>query len=159
MRDYMRQRRLLKPERLLIERARKRAKAAKLPFRLAREDITVPDVCPALGIPIELGKGRTNNSPSLDRLNPPLGYVPGNVRVISDRANRLKSDRAIDHLRCLAEKGGPNGEEYQKLVQYLEREQLLAAMKARLSNLGGLIEETSKMLIVLEQVFATGRTA
>ena len=37
-------------------------------------------------------KGGTERSPTLDRLIPELGYVPGNIAVISMKANRIKSD-------------------------------------------------------------------
>ena len=32
------------------------------------------------------------NSPSLDKIIPELGYVKGNVRVISFKANKYKND-------------------------------------------------------------------
>lgn len=35
----------------------------------------------------------------LDRLVPSKGYVKGNVRWISRRANRIKSDATIDELK------------------------------------------------------------
>lgn len=47
-------------------------------------------------------KGGGANSPSLDRIEPDLGYVAGNAIVISNRANRLKSDATIDELRAIA---------------------------------------------------------
>jgi hypothetical protein len=50
----------------------------------------------------EAGKGRGHNrfddSPSLDRINNMKGYVPGNVKIISWRANHLKSNgTALEH--------------------------------------------------------------
>ncbi len=65
----------------------------------------IPTHCPILGIPIFQmtgNKGGGANSPSLDRIEPELGYVPGNTIVISNRANRLKSDATIDELRAIA---------------------------------------------------------
>lgn len=38
------------------------------------------------------------NAPSLDRINNDLGYVPGNVMVISRRANIIKKDATLDEL-------------------------------------------------------------
>ena len=56
----------------------------------------IPDVCPVLGIPLDQdpkGKGeRSDNSPSLDKFIPSLGYVKGNIHIISWRANHLKND-------------------------------------------------------------------
>lgn len=48
--------------------------------------------CPALGIPLIFGGRLSRNSPSIDRLVPALGYIPHNVRVISQRANAIKQD-------------------------------------------------------------------
>lgn len=74
------------------------------PFDLTPEDIVVPEVCPVLGIPIEGGEGRRKNnpnSPSVDRIVPELGYVRGNVRVISNRANLLKSNATVAELEAV----------------------------------------------------------
>lgn len=38
------------------------------------------------------GRGGGPSSPSLDRLRPELGYVRGNICVISNLANRIKSN-------------------------------------------------------------------
>ncbi len=44
---------------------------------------------------------RGNNYSTLDRVVPSLGYVKGNVRVISFRANRLKNNATIDEIRAI----------------------------------------------------------
>lgn len=80
--------------------ARKRSMALALPFDIEPCDITVPAWCPVLGIRLVVG-GKRDNSPSLDRVRPELGYVKGNVRVISFRANRIKSDATADELRAV----------------------------------------------------------
>jgi hypothetical protein len=92
-------------EDILFQGARARAKRAGLPFTITRKDIIIPSHCPILGIPLfkVTGKqGGGDNSPSLDRIRPELGYVPGNVIVISMRANRIKSDATIQELRDIA---------------------------------------------------------
>lgn len=38
------------------------------------------------------------NSPSLDKFKPALGYMPGNIAVISFRANQLKGDATLEEL-------------------------------------------------------------
>lgn len=43
--------------------------------------------------------GLDPRSPSLDRINWKKGYVPGNVRVISQRANLILGDATADELR------------------------------------------------------------
>jgi hypothetical protein len=42
------------------------------------------------------------NAPSLDKVDPTLGYVKGNVRVISMRANWLKQDATVEQLEQIA---------------------------------------------------------
>ena len=92
------------PERRMVIAARKTAKSRCLSFDLTWQDITIPAVCPVLGIPIIKQRGsRTDNTPSLDRIIPEHGYVKGNVIIISWRANRLKQDASIDELRKLAD--------------------------------------------------------
>jgi hypothetical protein len=69
-------------------------------------DLPIPPLCPVLGIhlaPSEAGAGRNDNAPSIDRIQPELGDVPGNVVVISWRANRLKWEGSAAEFRKLAE--------------------------------------------------------
>ena len=47
--------------------------------------------------------GPTHNSPSVDRIDPKKGYTPDNIRVISWRANSLKSDASLKELQVLVE--------------------------------------------------------
>lgn len=70
-------------------KAKERCKRSGVMFVIAVSDITVPAVCPVMGIPMTVG-GARDNSPSLDRIDPSRGYVPGNVCVICYRANRIK---------------------------------------------------------------------
>lgn len=87
----------------MIQAAKQRAEHAGLPFDLTEEDIEIPDVCPALGIPLVQATGQaTDNSPSLDRIEPLKGYVRTNIRVISNRANILKRDASWAELKKLA---------------------------------------------------------
>lgn len=89
--------------RRLLSGARARAKARGLPFNLTPADIIIPLSCPVLGIPIIVGQGQmSDNSPSLDRVMPQLGYVSGNVLVVSMRANRIKSDATLAELEQVA---------------------------------------------------------
>lgn len=99
----------LSPEKKLWYSVKTRAKQRNVFFDLKIEDIVIPDMCPALGIPIEpiVGKGRIDfgknwNSPTIDRVDPAQGYVPGNIRVISYRANFLKNEATADELEAIA---------------------------------------------------------
>lgn len=82
--------------------AKERAKARGLYFNLKVEDITIPDVCPVLGIPLVKGKGKMHSgSPQLDRKDNSQGYILGNVAVISQRANSIKQDASVETLEAL----------------------------------------------------------
>lgn len=85
--------------RRLLHHAQTRAEKLGVPFELVQEDITVPEFCPVLGIKLEIAhKGFSPNSPTLDRIVPALGYIRGNVAVISGRANVLKRDATVAEL-------------------------------------------------------------
>jgi hypothetical protein len=89
----------------MLKNARARARKAEVPFSIETADIIIPTHCPILGIPLfqRIGvQGGGDNSPSLDRIRPERGYVPDNIIVISNRANRLKSDASIKELRDIA---------------------------------------------------------
>lgn len=80
-----------RPADVLYDNALRRARDANLPFALRRSDLTIPERCPVLDIPLTPGRGGLHDgSPSLDRIHPDDGYVPGNVVVISHRANTIK---------------------------------------------------------------------
>jgi hypothetical protein len=85
----------------MLNAARSRAKEKGIPFSLTAADISVPSHCPVLFIP--LGTGERDNAPSLDRIVPAKGYVPENVIVISQRANRIKNDATPQELHNIAE--------------------------------------------------------
>lgn len=90
----------------LYKSAFQRSKQDKLPFNLDLVDIpNIPEICPVLGIQIKSNNGRngsTGSSPSLDRIIPSLGYVKNNIRIISHRANQLKSDSVPQELILMA---------------------------------------------------------
>ena len=109
----LRERRKNDPEALMYHlryqmraNAKKRAEAAGLPFALTVDDLVIPDVCPILGVPLDKPTGTkvgpTDYAPSLDRIRPALGYVPGNVRVISYKANRLRNNGTFIEIMQVA---------------------------------------------------------
>lgn len=83
--------------------AKRRAKSCGVPFTISKQDII--DIfpsdgkCPMLGIELQFNNKKSkDNSPSLDRTIPELGYVPGNIQLISYRANRIKNDSTVEEL-------------------------------------------------------------
>ena len=84
--------------------AKGRAKKLGLEFNLTIEDIIIPEFCPVLGIKLKQSFGNLSDaSPSLDRIVPELGYVKGNVKVISNRANTIKNNATLSELEKIAE--------------------------------------------------------
>ena len=68
------------------------------------EAIEYPKVCPVLGMKLDWGmNGLTNNSPSLDRVNNKLGYIKGNVMLMSNLANKMKSNATPEQLNQFSE--------------------------------------------------------
>lgn len=157
MKDYQRRRRLEMPSHPLRERARKRARQQGLEFSIRREDIIVPNTCPVLGIPIVIGGKRSENSPSLDRIDPALGYVPGNVRVISDKANRLKGRRSLVQLEALAAQGSlALRDDYRKVAEYVRREELLREIRLKAFGRGASTSGLRELVPILDRIFAIG---
>lgn len=98
-----RQSRIDNPEKSLLKEAIRRAKKDGIPITIDVEDICIPQRCPLLGIELFKSDGMVGpNSPSLDRIEPSKGYVPGNIWVISHRANRIKYDSSFDELNAIA---------------------------------------------------------
>ena len=88
----------------LLSNIRRRCKVANIPCSLTVDDIVIPATCPVLGIPIYIGTGRPcDNSPSIDRVNPDGGYTKGNIIVVSQKANRIKSDATVYQLQQVFE--------------------------------------------------------
>jgi hypothetical protein len=104
-RDVSRRRRWLRtrPEYEMFAGARERARRLGLPCTITSADIVIPKLCPVLKIRLKKGVGRfTDSSPTLDRIRPKLGYVKGNIRVISFRANRIKMNANAKELWLVA---------------------------------------------------------
>lgn len=154
MRHYLRRRRQEHPDLDAWERARRRAKRRGVPFALQRDAISIPSECPVLGIPLVVGRARSMNSPSLDRIRPEVGYVPGNVRVISDRANRLKGELGRRQIAERARSGRADlREDYARIAAYLEREALLEEVRRKAAQGGRMAEEWNRIAIFLERAF------
>lgn len=103
--EYSRRSRLQSPNKYLHRVAKYRASKRGLDFDITPEDIIIPDYCPILGMKLEVGEGAggKSTSPSLDRIDNTKGYVKGNVQVISNLANSMKSTATPEQLRKFAE--------------------------------------------------------
>lgn len=85
--------------------AKRRARRTGLPFDIDVKYLSeiMVDCCPVLGVKLNYESAfLADNSPSLDRFQPDLGYVRGNLYIMSFRANRLKMDATPNELMKLA---------------------------------------------------------
>ncbi len=90
-------------EKLMVKGAKLRAKKKGIPFDLAPEDIIIPEYCPYLEIKLKYGEGAPiDSSPSLDRIAPELGYVKGNIQILSKLANQIKTNATPEQVMMVA---------------------------------------------------------
>lgn len=91
-----------------FRRKKQNCKKTKWGWDIAYQDLEFPKHCPVLGLELDwFAETRSENSPSIDRIDSTKGYVKGNVAVMSWRANRIKNDGTL--------------EEHQKIVEYLSK--------------------------------------
>lgn len=96
---------------IFIGSAKRRAKRDNVPFSITKDYLLsiATDECPVFHTPFEwgmsgLGRGYAKpNCPTLDRIEPHLGYVEGNVAFISYRANRLKDNGTMQEHYDIAD--------------------------------------------------------
>lgn len=96
----------------MVRSAKQRALKKGLDFNITYEDFDIPEKCPLLGITLvkHVGDGvAQDDSPSLDRIKPELGYIKGNVWVISRKANEIKNNVDSNTLKKIAESLKANG--------------------------------------------------
>jgi len=91
-------------ERLHFNTTKALAKKRGLAFTIRFCDITWPEFCPVFGVRMSrVVRGMNGDwGPSLDRIDNTKGYVPGNVIVVSAKANRIKSNATPEELRQVA---------------------------------------------------------
>lgn len=89
----------------MLMRAKNRARFKNIEFNLTIEDINIPEYCPILNIKLSNNKGKSGgkkDSPALDKIDCTKGYIKGNVRVISNLANMMKSHATNEELITFA---------------------------------------------------------
>ena len=83
----------------ILNRTKRRAILKGLEFNLSEEDIIIPEICPILEVPIIVGtKDDYEYSPSIDRIDNTKGYIKGNIRIISKKANSMKNSATFQEL-------------------------------------------------------------
>jgi hypothetical protein len=90
-----------------ISEIKSRCKKDKISFNLTVEYLVSiypkDGKCPLFGTPLIIGDKTKINSPSVDRIIPSEGYTKGSIRIISNRANRLKSNATLEQLIALVD--------------------------------------------------------
>ncbi len=83
--------------------AKIRAKKDGIPFDIEFWDIVIPSHCPILKIPLfQSDEVAGNNSPTVDKIIPSLGYTKDNIWVISYLANTMKNNASLEELHTFA---------------------------------------------------------
>lgn len=87
----------------ILNRAYENAKRRNLDFDLTIDDIVVPEKCPFLGCDLIFEYDKSLSVPpanyyTVDRINSELGYIKGNIQVLSWRANTMKSNATEEEL-------------------------------------------------------------
>lgn len=94
-----------RPEKMLYDRSKERARASGIEFTLKLEDIVIPPLCPILNIPLTLvnesGQRQNPNAPSVDRIDNSKGYTKDNIQIVSWRANNLKGKATLEEWRLI----------------------------------------------------------
>ena len=88
--------------------SKRRADRNKWEFTITVDDIVIPARCPVTHIALTVPDGKVVDSMmTLDRIDNTQGYIKGNVRVVSMKANRMKSDLSLEEAgRLLKYMGG-----------------------------------------------------
>jgi hypothetical protein len=112
-RDYLKEkntrRRMEKRAMCLVAAARIRARKKGIVFSLGPGEVRVlqamvdTGVCGISGVSLTLEGPRCATSPSLDRIEPHLGYVAGNVRIVCHALNAGMGDWGEGELRRIVE--------------------------------------------------------
>lgn len=88
-------------------RSRDRGIEFTLTLEWLREALDNTNVCPYLGIKLNETQEECialpDHNKSIDRLDPTKGYVPENVIICSNRANRIKNNATFEELFTLAD--------------------------------------------------------
>jgi hypothetical protein len=88
----------------VMQNAKERARKQNVPYDLTIEylESLVVSHCPITKEPLDWERRQvvnghpTKNSPSLDKIIPALGYVPGNCAFLSHRGNAIKSNGTME---------------------------------------------------------------
>jgi transcriptional regulator with XRE-family HTH domain len=85
--------------RLSFDKRKKKARKAGREFSIKWEDLDFPTHCPILGIELDYsGQSDLGVRPCLERIDNTLSYKPGNVWIISTKANTEKGSLTLEEF-------------------------------------------------------------
>jgi hypothetical protein len=90
------------PENQMLTRCKNRAKELNIEFNLELEDIVFPVCCPVFNTKLEYAGLKPENRYSIDRIDSTKGYIKGNIQIISQLANTMKSNATKEQLIMFA---------------------------------------------------------
>lgn len=89
------------PGKYILTRTRSNSKPRGIECTIQLEDIFIPEYCPILKVKLDKVRSGSLFAPSLDRKDNSKGYIPGNVAVISRRANSLKRELTLEEAKAI----------------------------------------------------------
>lgn len=87
----------------LYQQCKNRAIRKNIEFTININDIIIPNKCPYLNTEFIVGvKNNYEYTHSLDRIDNSKGYIPGNVEVVTKKANSMKNGATKEELILFA---------------------------------------------------------
>jgi len=90
---------------MLLNECRYRSKKNGIEFSITKDDLVLSGTCPCCDGEMRAKtvadgiNGPRDFSPSIDRIDPNLGYTADNVALICWRCNSLKKDASVQELK------------------------------------------------------------
>lgn len=88
------------PLRYVFKGRKSKAKEAGIEFTIEYSDLVQSDVCPILETPFER---HTWSAASIDRIDNNKGYIPGNIQIVSRKANVMKNSASPEEMLKFAD--------------------------------------------------------
>lgn len=91
----------------ILKRKAASARHSGVEFSITAADLDWPTHCPVTGVELYYGgdtgrRGARADAASIDRIDNGLGYVPGNVVIVSYWVNARKGDASPEQLQAIA---------------------------------------------------------
>ena len=93
------------PQAYMLQHIKSRTKRLGIICTITETDILIPEYCPVFPwIALTINNGKLGaSSATVDRIDPELGYIPGNIQVMSHKANAMKQNATTKELKAFAD--------------------------------------------------------